>query len=264
VSLGHALRAEWTKHWTLQATGWLTIAVAVGTAGLGTLVAWSIRTSACATPTSCGYDLTRMSLAGVYLSQIAVVTLACLAVTNEYDTGLIRATLTADPRRTAVYAAKTAVVTASVLAAGLSGVLGAVLAGRSILPGNGFTSANGYPQLSLGDGPTLRAAGGTVLYLELIALLSLGVGLVVRHTAAALAVVLAVLYATPIIAQLVPDPHARELILKYSPMTAGLAIQATKGLDHLPIGPWAGLGVLTAYAAGAVILGGVMFTLRDA
>jgi ABC-2 type transport system permease protein len=46
-------------------------------------------------------------------------------------------------------------------------------------------------------------------------------------------------------------------------MTAGLAIQATRDLDRLPIGPWAGLGVLAAWAAAAVLAGGVVFTVRD-
>ncbi|MEZ0077168.1 hypothetical protein [Planotetraspora sp. GP83] len=49
-------------------------------------------------------------------------------------------------------------------------MLGSVLAGRLILPGNGFTPAHGYPPLALADGPTLRAAAGSVLYLALIRL----------------------------------------------------------------------------------------------
>jgi hypothetical protein len=48
-----------------------------------------------------------------------------------------------------------------------------LLAGRLILPGNGFTSAHGYPPLSLDGGPTLRAAVGSVLCLALTALLGL-------------------------------------------------------------------------------------------
>jgi ABC-2 type transport system permease protein len=47
-------------------------------------------------------------------------------------------------------------------------------------------------------------------------------------------------------------------------MTAGLAIPATKSLDELPIGPWAGLGLLAAYASAAVLLGAALFKLRDA
>ncbi len=47
-------------------------------------------------------------------------------------------------------------------------------------------------------------------------------------------------------------------------MTAGLAIQATTSLCSQPIGPWAGLGVLAAWALAAVIVGGVLLRLRDA
>jgi ABC-2 type transport system permease protein len=48
------------------------------------------------------------------------------------------------------------------------------------------------------------------------------------------------------------------------PMTAGLAIQATTGLNTLPISPWAGIGVLAAWALGALVLGGMLLCLRDA
>ena len=65
-------------------------------------------------------------------------------------------------------------------------MLGSVLAGRLILPGHGYTPANGYPALSLADGTVLRAAAGTVLYLALIALLSLGVATAVRDSAVAI------------------------------------------------------------------------------
>ena len=47
-------------------------------------------------------------------------------------------------------------------------------------------------------------------------------------------------------------------------MTAGLAIQATIGLRSLPLQPWAGLGVLAAWAAAALIAGGLVLRLRDA
>ena len=144
------------------------------------------------------------------------------------------------------------------------GVIGSLVAGRTILPGNGFTEANGYPPLSLADEPTLRAAVGTVLYLGLVALISLGVGTIVRDTAGAITAVLSLLYLFPLIAQFVSDPEWYERLQKLAPMTAGLAIQTTTGLDRLPIGPWAGLGVLAAYAGGAMLLGCIVFTIRDA
>jgi ABC-2 type transport system permease protein len=47
-------------------------------------------------------------------------------------------------------------------------------------------------------------------------------------------------------------------------MNAGLAVQSTTGLDALPIGPWAGLGVLAVWAAAALSLGGLLLCRRDA
>ena len=110
---------------------------------------------------------------------------------------MIRVTLTAMPRRPTLLAAKAAVLTALVLAAGALAVLGSVLAGRLILPANGFTAAHGYALLSLGHGPTLRAAVGSVLYLGLIALLSLGVATAVREPAVAIGIVLGLLLRVP-------------------------------------------------------------------
>src|SRR5690606_16199161 len=119
------------------------------------------------------------------------------------------------------------------------------------------------PPLSLADGPTVRAYGGTVVYFGLTGLLSLGVGVAVRHTAAALSIVSAVLFVAPIVAVFMADSRARDLVLMYSPMTAGLAIQATRRLGELPVGRWSGLGVLAGYAAGAMLLGAVVFAVRD-
>jgi len=148
-------------------------------------------------------------------------------------------------------------------AAGTVAVLASVLAGRLILPGHGFTPAHGNPLPSLGDGPVLRAAG-SVLYLALIALLSLGAATAVRDSATAIGVVLGLLYLFPIIAAVVTDPHWQRHLLQIGPMSAGLAIQATTGLRSLPISPWAGLGVLAAWTAAALLVGGLLLRLRDA
>jgi ABC-2 type transport system permease protein len=129
---------------------------------------------------------------------------------------------------------------------------------------HGFTPAHGYPLLSLADGPVLRAAAGSVLYLALVALLSLGVATAMRDSAAAIGVVLGLLYLFPIMAQVVSDPHWQRHLQQLGPMTAGLAVQATTHLRSLPIGPWAGLGVLAAWATAALLAGGLLLRLRDA
>ena len=203
-------------------------------------------------PAGCHLDPARTSLTGIYLSQAIVAILAVLVISSEYSTGMIRITFAAIPRRITVLAAKAAIL------------IGLVLAGRLILPGHGLTAAHGYPPLSLAAGPVLRAAAGSVLYLALIALLSLGVATAVRDPAAAIGVVLGLLYLIPVIAAAVPVPHWHRHLQQIAPMTAGLAIQATTGLRNLPVSPWAGLGVLAAWATAALLAGGLLLRLRDA
>jgi ABC-2 type transport system permease protein len=257
---GDALRAEWTKARTLASTGWLLLAAVVLTVAVSTAVSSAVRCPA----GNCAEDPAKISLTGIYLGQAAVAILAVLMISGEYSSGMIRVTLAAVPRRTTVLAAKAAIVTGLALACGAVAVLACVLAGQVILPGHGIDPAHGYPSLSLADGPVLRAAFGSVLYLALIALLSLGTATAVRESAAAIGIVLGLLYLFPIVgAVLGGSPLARHL-QQIGPMTAGLAIQATTGLNRLPIGPWAGLGVLTAWAAAALLAGGLRLRLRDA
>ena len=40
--------------------------------------------------------------------------------------------------------------------------------------------------------------------------------------------------------------------------------RATTGLHTLPLSPWAGLGVVAAWAAGALLAGGFVLWWRDA
>jgi len=260
TALGEALHCEWTKLRTVPSTGWLlftALALTVGASTLATVV------EKC--PASCGVDTTKLSLTGILLGQAAIAVLAGLVMTGEYSSGMIRTTLTAVPRRTTALAAKAIALTGVVLAAGTFAVLGSVLAGHFILPGNGFTGAHGSLPLSLGAGPTLRAAAGSVLYLVLIALLSLGLATALRDSGATIAVVLALLYIVPILSDLgTMDPTWEHRLQRYGPMTAGLAIQATRNIGKLPIGPWAGLGVLAAWAAAALLAGGLLLRLRDA
>jgi ABC-2 type transport system permease protein len=248
------LRAEWTKLRTVSGPAWLLLATAVLTAGLSAAVVAASRCPG----TGCAADPTKTSLTGVQLGQAVVAVVAVLVVGTEYSTGMIRTTLTAVPRRLAVLAAKATVVAGAVLVAAPLGVAGSLLAGRLVLPGHG------YPGSVLSHAATLRAAGGSVLYLALVALLSLGIATLVRDSAVAIGTVLGLLYLFPILLQVVRDEHWRRHLQQLAPANAGLAIQATTGIHDLPIGPWAGLGVLALWAAGALLAGGAALVLRDA
>jgi ABC-2 type transport system permease protein len=253
-----ALRAEWTKLRTLASTAWLLIGAVALTVAASAGVAATLHVSS-----DRGQDPTKLSLIGIVLGQAVIAVLAVLAVSDEYGTGMIRVTLSSMPRRLLVLFAKAANVAGLTLIAALVAVAGCLVVGRLMLPAGGLDPAHGYALISIIDGPTLRAAVGSAIYLVLIALLSLGVATATRDTAVSIGLVLGPLYLPPVLAQAVTDPLRRHL-LQIAPMSAGLAIQATTNLNSLPIGPWAGLGVLAAWAIAALLAGGLLLKLRDA
>jgi len=262
AGFAEAVRAEWTKLRTTPGTAWILTAVALLTVAISAAVAAAAK---CPTGGACATDTTKISLTGIEAGQALVAVLAVLAITGEYSTGMIRTTFTAMPRRVVVLAAKACVLIFLVLPAAVIAVAGSLAAGRLMLPANGFTATRGYVLVSLAHGPTVRAALGTVLYLVLIGLLSLAIATMVRDSAVATGAVLAVLYIVPIMVLFLGgEPAWQSRLERYSPATAGLAIEDTTGLRHLPIGPWGGLAVLALWAAGALLAAAAMLRLRDA
>jgi ABC-2 type transport system permease protein len=254
-----ALHAEWTKLRTVAGPAWL-LAGAVA----ATVVVGAAADSAARCPSAtCGLDPAKVSFTGIYLGQAVVAVAGVLAIGDEYSTGMIKLSLVAVPRRLTWLLAKAAVLTGPVLIASALVVAGSALAGLLILPGRGFTPAHGYASLT--SGTDLRAAVGAVLYLTLIALLSLGAAAAVRDSAASIGLVLGLLYLFPIAAAVISsnEPLARHLD-QIGPLPAGLDVQATIGIKNLPLTPWQGLGVVALWMAGALLLGALVLKFRDA
>jgi ABC-2 type transport system permease protein len=258
--LTRTARAEWTKLRSVRSTGWSLLGLFGLATALTAVVCTTNSTEGCVQP-DCE-DVVQLSLSGAWFGQLAVVGLAVLAITSEHATGMIRATFAALPRRRTVLAGKAAVLAAVVFAAGLATSVACFLVGRSLLPGSGFTPEHGYALPSLADAEAARAVVGTALYLAGVALLAFGVGAIVRHTAAAVTAALALLLGPLIVHPFLAEDAGRWL-QKLSPMT-GLAVQQTTGSRDFPIGPWAGLAVLGAYAAAAVMIALVLVGRRDA
>jgi len=253
-----ALRAEWTKFRTVAGPWWLLAGVVALTVAIGAAAA-----SAAQCPSAtCGIDPATVSFTGIYPAQAVVAVASVLAIGNEYSTGMIKLSLTAMPRRLTWLSAKAAVLTAAVLTASALAVAGAAIAGRLILPGHGLTPAHGYASLT--SATDLRAAAGAVLYLTLVALFSLGLAAAVRDSAAAIGLVLGVLYLFPLAADVISNPDLARHLDQIGPLPAGLDAQATTGLNSLPLTPWQGLGVVALWTTGALLLGALVLKSRDA
>ncbi|MFB7256674.1 ABC transporter permease [Streptomyces nojiriensis] len=125
--------------------------------------------------------------ASVVVTQFAAVVLATVAVTSEYSTGTMRASLLWVPRRHRVQAAK-ALVTGIVvfLAGALSAVVGTVVAWVAFDGRASFDAATTIGQI--------LAIG---VYQALVAVLTVGVAFSARHPAGALSALAALLWALP-------------------------------------------------------------------
>jgi ABC-2 type transport system permease protein len=230
--------------------------------GLSLAITGTLRVDEC--EGACPRDTVKLSLSGVRLAQIGAVILGVLAVSGEYATRTITPSLTAVPRRSLVLVGKLGVVATLTLIGAMTGVVGALVTARIVLPQRGFTPAAGYSRLSVSDNLTQRAAAGTIMYLVLLALLSAGVALLVRDTGGAIVLILSLLFLSPVFSMFISNPHWQERLHRFSPMDAGLAIQTTRDLAALPIAAWPGMGVLAAYTAAAGAAGAATLCLRDA
>jgi ABC-type transport system involved in multi-copper enzyme maturation permease subunit len=203
-------------------------------------------------------DIVQSSFAGLLIGLMAIVALGVLFATSEYKTGVIRTTFTASPRRGRVLAAKAIVLGSVTFAVGLVAGVGAFLAAQPGLRASGYEPP-GYPLLSLSDGPVLRAVIGAAGFLAVLALFSLGVGAILRRTAGAITLIIVLVFVPQIVAPLLTSLTAAQWVQRLTP-NAGLAIiQSVKRYDTA-LTPWAGFGVLCAYAALA--LGFAFWRLR--
>ena len=248
------LRAEWVKFWTVRSTVWSTAVLVLLGAGLTVLVcatsaAWLAGGEA---DEAAGSFVTW----GLMFAQITAIALGTLIVTTEYGTGMIRATLAATPRRGAVLAAKGLVLTGTLF------VLGTATAFVGYLGGNWFLDREGVG-VALTDPGVLRALWGSGLYLAGLGLFAMAVGLLVRHTAAALSIVLALVFIVGTMAFLLPGTWG-EWVAKLLPGNAGGAVATPVPFNPELLGPWTGLAVFAAETAVLLVVALLAFRRRDA
>ncbi len=251
------VRAEWTKLRSVRSTVW-TLLAAVGLAvGFGALVGVSQMSSWDNLDPSerLRFDPTFFSLSGLWLAQLAVGVLGVLMVTSEYATGQIRATLGATPQRVTVLAAKAATFTGVILATGTVASLSAFWTGQAIFASKGL-------DVSISEPGVLRAVFGGALYLAAVGLLGIGLGVILRRTAGAVAALVGLLFILPIVTGFLPSSF-QGTFGKFFPAQAGMSIfNVVPSPDALS--PWTGLAVLLADGVASLAIGGLLLIRRDA
>lgn len=257
------LRAEWIKFTAVRSTPWILGVTVLVMIGIAAMSAWSFSFlldnpeetgGAAAFPAD--FDWAAQAAgAGYIMAQIVVAVLGVMVVTGEYTTGQIRSTLAAVPRRLPVLAAKGVVVTIASFVTGLLGVALGALVALPLLSSHDIT-------LDLSRDGTLLSLLGAPLYLVAVALFSLGVGTMLRHTAGGIAVAVLIFFVLPMIwPNLAPDFF--QDTSPYLPSIAGARLM--EGVDpDAVLSPWQGYGVMLAWAALALLGGAVLLRRRDA
>ena len=244
-----AVAAEWTKLFTLRSTKWI-LAITV----VGTLLVTFLSTQSAVHKSHMwyqGFDPTNQSLAGLSIGALLLGTLGVLTISGEYGTGTIRSSLAALGRRDTLFMAKLAVVTSVTL------VLGEVLSFGAYFLGHAILSSGGAPTASLGQPGVLRAVVLTGAFLSLFSLLGLGV--LIRHTAGALATFAGVTLLAPILLKTIGGHPVR-----FTP--AGIFANSVAAVvpQSDQLSATIGFMLMVLYCTGVLVAGAVLLARRDA
>ena len=240
---GNAARMEWIKLRGLRSTWWTLAVTAAAATGIGI--------GAGAGTTAGAKDVTNNVLSGVAVGLLLIGTLGVVTMSGEYSSGAIRATLAAVPNRIRLLLAKVAVFGAVAFGFGELAALIAFTGGRASLRA-------GVPVPSL-TGASLRAVVLAGAGICLVGLIGLGIGVIVRHTAPAMAVMVGGVYvATMVFGGL--TQHA----IGYLPVAIVANSLCAVHVEPGFLQPWPALGVLALYAALLLATGGWLLIRRDA
>ena len=251
-----AVTMEWLKLRSVRSTWWIGLVFAAGMIGLAILALGHEQWSSMSATDRASFDPVNQGFTGLALGQLVLGVLGVLMITAEFSSGMIRATLAAVPRRPVVLAAKAAVLGAVTLAIGEVFAFAAFAVGEAVL-------RSPAPHASLGQPGVLRAVLLAGAYPALIALIALGLGAIVRNTAAGISAVVGILFVVPLI--LLPlGTSIQHSVGKFLPMIIAENSMTMVKPAADSLSPFAGLAVLCGYAVIALAAGGWALARRDA
>ncbi|GLZ33115.1 ABC transporter permease [Lentzea sp. NBRC 105346] len=245
------LAVERIKLFSTRSPWWCAALALVITTGIAALIAAN---------TSAEFPLTvGLTQAFYSFGMYVVLVMAALAVTTEYRFGTIKATFLAVPNRVSALVAKTAVV------AVMAGLIGEAVAfgqwgiSKLIKPN---------ADIAINSAVEWRNVAGVGLVFLVGSILALAVGILVRHTAAAVSILL--VWAL-IVEQLIGIiPKIGEKIQRWMPFVNGNHFLTAGGPElqpdpiKYPFGAWGSLGYFAAVSVGLLIVALVVAKRRDA
>ena len=251
--LRDATTAELTKLRSVRSGYWSLLVAAVLTVGIGALAGASVSQLASNGDAVSLGDPTAISLSGLMLGQLIIAGLGIKAITAEYSTGLIRTSLAAVPRRRTFLLAKAAVVGSVTLTSGVAISLVSFLIGQAAI-GSKLSA-------SLGDPGVARAVVGGGLLVSVVALVGLGLGTVIRHTAGTVVALVSVVFVLPGIVSMLGQSWSA--VERWMLPTAGEALMSAQPVSG---GPSTGRALLICLLWVAGTLGAAAYAIskRDA
>jgi ABC-2 type transport system permease protein len=193
---------------------------------------------------------------GYTLGMAVVMVMATLAVTTEYSVGTIRTTFMAVPGRTPALLAKAVVVAVLAAVIGLVGAFGAWGVSLALLPD---------ADLSLSGADAWRQVAGVGLVYLIAAVIAVAVGILVRHTAGAVSVVLVWALMAEQLFELIPG--VGDAVRPWLPFRAAkdfLTVEGPTSDGLLGGGPWLALAYFTVVAGGLLAVAIAVARRRDA
>jgi hypothetical protein len=246
------LHSEWIKLTTLRSSQIALASAALLLVGIGVLISWDT-VGRFETMTAADRASVRVEgevLGGRALAELAVGVLGAMAITGEYATGMIRATLTAVPRRVPVLWAKLLALAGVTLVVMTASSFASFFAGNAILAE--------HWDFSLSDPGALRSVFGAGVALTFTCVFGALLGFILRNTAAAISTLFAILIVIPVIVDEISAQTAA-----YLPTGAMFSL-VTARIEGVMIDPLPALGLLCGYVTVAVAAAAWTLLRRDA
>jgi ABC-2 type transport system permease protein len=185
---------------------------------------------------------------GYGLGMAVVMVMATLAVTTEYSVGMIRTSFLAVPNRTVALLAKAFVVAVGAGLVGLLAAFGSWALGLVLLPD---------VDLALHGATEWRQVAGVGLVYLVAAVFAVAVGILVRHTAGAVALVLTWALMIEQLLALIPGVDS---MARWLPFEAAKYFLLTGPAEQ----PWPAMGCFAAVSAGLLAVAIAVARRRDA